>query len=76
MPKPKTSRHSILSTERAARKIQEMIEETRPGKHNNVQQRVQDVPEVRIDPMYQKSKEEGEAELEALREKQRKRKQK
>ena len=71
---PKANRRSILSTERAARKIQEMIESTRPGKHNNVQQRVQDVPEVRVDPNMQKSKEEGEAELEALREKQRRRK--
>ena len=73
MPK-KSKKQTILSTEPQARKVMQQIQSTLPGKHNNVQERVQEYKESRVDPAMLKTKEEGEAELEALREKQRKRK--
>ena len=70
--KPKR-KQTILSTEPQAREVLKKIQDTLPGKHNNTQVRVQEYKESRVDPAMLKTKEEGEAELEALREKQRKR---
>lgn len=62
----------ILRKRKAEReeRLEEIMKNgTTPNKH----QRVQEVPESRIDPSLMKSKEEGEAELEELRRRQRNR---